>query len=44
VQYIYEVYTLHILEIGLKAVKNAMHINVDSGCGKFDCAYDWVVR
>jgi len=39
-----ELYTLqNILQIGLKILPNAGHINTDSGYGKLDCAYDWVV-
>jgi len=31
------------LSIGLKVLENAGHINTDSGYGKLDCAYDWIV-
>ena len=31
------------LAIGLKVLENAGHINTDSGYGKLDCAYDWIV-
>lgn len=40
-----EVYLLKdILGISLKVLENAGHINADSGYGKLDCAYDWVIR
>ncbi len=40
-----EAYQLHdILGIGLKVLEDAGHINVSSGFGKLDCAYDWIVR
>jgi len=31
------------LAIGLKILENAGHINTDSGYGKLDCSYDWIV-
>ena len=38
-----EAYILHnILGIGLKVLKNAGHINSESGFGKLDCAFDWI--
>jgi predicted alpha/beta hydrolase family esterase len=39
-----EAYTLsNMLKIGLKVMEGAGHINIDSGFGKLDCAYDWVI-
>jgi len=32
------------LNIGLKILDNAGHINSDSGYGKLDCAFDWIER
>jgi len=31
------------LAIGLKILENAGHINTESGYGKLDCSYDWIV-
>jgi len=31
------------LAIGLKVLENAGHINTESGYGKLDCSYDWVI-
>lgn len=40
-----EIYRLKdILSISLKVLENGGHLNVASGYGKLDCAYDWVVR
>lgn len=39
-----ELYHLsNILQIGLKVIENGGHLNVESGYGKLDCAYDWIV-
>ena len=39
-----ELYELsNILNIGLKILEGAKHINVDSGYGKLSCAYDWII-
>ena len=39
-----EVYLLKdILGISLKVIENGGHINSDSGFGKLDCAYDWII-
>ena len=32
------------LNIGMKIMENAGHINVASGFGKLDCAFDWIKR
>ena len=32
------------LNIGLKILENAGHINTDSGYGKLDCAIEWIKR
>jgi len=32
------------LNVGLKILDNAGHINSDSGYGKLDCAFDWIER
>ncbi len=32
------------LNIGMKIMENAGHINADSGFGKLDCALDWIKR
>lgn len=32
------------LNIGMKIMNNAGHINADSGFGKLDCALDWIKR
>lgn len=32
------------LNIGMKIMENAGHINADSGFGKLDCALDWIRR
>ena len=32
------------LNIGMKIMENAGHINVASGFGKLDCALDWIKR
>ena len=38
-----ELYQLsNILEIGLKIIKDAGHINTKSGYGELSCAYDWI--
>ncbi|MFZ9659994.1 MAG: RBBP9/YdeN family alpha/beta hydrolase [Arcobacteraceae bacterium] len=40
-----EAYILHdMLGIGLKVLEGAGHINTNSGFGKLDCAYDWIVQ
>jgi len=40
-----EVYLLKdILGISLKVIENGGHINTQSGYGKLDCAYDWIVN
>jgi len=39
-----ELYAMsNTLEIGLKVLENAGHINTQSGYGKLNCAYDWIV-
>jgi predicted alpha/beta hydrolase family esterase len=39
-----ELYQLsNILAIGLKVIENGGHLNVESGYGKLDCAYDWII-
>jgi predicted alpha/beta hydrolase family esterase len=38
-----ELYHLsNLLGIGLKIMENGGHLNVESGYGKLDCAYDWI--
>lgn len=32
------------LNVGMKIMENAGHINADSGFGKLDCALDWIKR
>lgn len=32
------------LNVGMKIMENAGHINTDSGFGKLDCALDWIKR
>lgn len=32
------------MNIGMKIMNNAGHINAESGFGKLDCAYDWIKR
>lgn len=40
-----EAYALHdVLGIGLKVIENGGHLNVSSGYGKLDCAFDWINR
>lgn len=31
------------LQTSLKVIENAGHINAESGYGKLDCAYDWLI-
>jgi predicted alpha/beta hydrolase family esterase len=39
-----ELYALsNVLNIGLKVLEGAGHINADSGYGKLSCAYDWII-
>ncbi len=40
-----ELYLLKdILGISLKVIENGGHLNSDSGYGKLDCAYEWIIR
>ena len=40
-----ELYALsNALAIGLKVMENGGHLNVKSGYGKLDCAFDWIDR
>jgi predicted alpha/beta hydrolase family esterase len=32
------------LNVGMKIMENAGHINAESGFGKLDCALDWIKR
>jgi predicted alpha/beta hydrolase family esterase len=32
------------LNIGMKIMENAGHINTSAGFGKLDCALDWIKR
>ncbi|HFU76010.1 MAG TPA: serine hydrolase family protein [Arcobacter sp.] len=36
-------YLSNLLQIGLKVMENGGHLNVESGYGKLDCAFDWIV-
>ena len=40
-----ELYKLKdMLHSSLKIIENAGHLNTESGYGKLDCAYDWIIR